>query len=41
MVETSVLKSDYVRVCQLEILLVVELSTLKSDWLMVQEWEAM
>lgn len=41
MVETSVLKSDYLRAWQLEKLLVVELSMLKSDWLMVQEWEAM
>ena len=31
MFETSVLKSDYVRVWQLEILLVFELSMLKSD----------
>ena len=37
MFETSVLKSDYVTVWQSEILLVVELSMLQSDWLMVQE----
>ena len=37
MVETSVLKSDYVTVWLLAILWEVELSMLKSDWRMVQE----